>query len=140
MKTTKDHLGTIAIGQELERQINVGGDRVITFMGKDLQVYETPSMIADVEYACRDLLFANLPPGLDSVGTLVDIKHLEATPQNEDVVVFVRIDEIVNRRVRFYCEVRDSIELVGQGIHDRVIVHVENHRQRVLEKRAKMRK
>ncbi len=133
-------LGTVAEGLTLERQITVGEDRVITFMGKDLQVYETPSMIADIEYTCRDLLFENLPEGWDSVGALVDIRHLAATPQDEVVTVRVRIEEIEKRRVRFACEVRDSEELVGEGIHDRVIIGVEKHRQRVQEKRARMRK
>ena len=60
-------------GLSLERTIQIGEDRVITFMGDDLRVYETPSMIADIEYACRDLLHENLPDGWDSVGVVVNI-------------------------------------------------------------------
>ena len=114
-------LGDVRKGLNLEREIKVGEDRVITFMGDDLRVYETPSMIADVEYACRDLLFESLPDGWDSVGALVDIEHLAATPLGESVVVSVTIDEIDRRRVRFACTVSDSAELVGRGIHDRFI-------------------
>ena len=132
-------LGEVRKGLNLEREIKVGEDRVITFMGDDLRVYETPSMIADVEYACRDLLFENLPDGWDSVGALVDIEHLAATPLGESVVVSVTIDEIDRRRVRFACTVSDSAELVGRGIHDRFIINIERHRQRVLSKRAAMR-
>lgn len=132
-------LGEVRKGLNLEREIKVGEDRVITFMGDDLRVYETPSMIADVEYACRDLLFENLPDGWDSVGALVDIEHLAATPLGESVVVSVTIDEIDRRRVRFACTVSDSAELVGRGIHDRFIINIERHRQRVLSKRTAMR-
>ena len=132
-------LGDVRKGLNLEREIKVGEDRVITFMGDDLRVYETPSMIADVEYACRDLLFENLPDGWDSVGALVDIEHLAATPLGESVVVSVTIDEIDRRRVRFACTVSDSAELVGRGIHDRFIINIERHRQRVLSKRTAMR-
>ena len=132
-------LGEVRKGLNLEREIKVGEDRVITFMGVDLRVYETPSMIADVEYACRDLLFENLPDGWDSVGALVDIEHLAATPLGESVVVSVTIDEIDRRRVRFACTVSDSAELVGRGIHDRFIINIEQHRQRVLSKRTAMR-
>lgn len=139
MKKSKFDLGAVVEGLELHREIEVGEDRVITFMGKDVQVYETPSMIADVEYACRDLLFEYLPTGFDSVGTLVDINHLAPTPQAERVTVHVTIGVIVKRRIRFFCEVHDSEELVGEGIHDRVVVDVERHRMRVLEKRARMR-
>lgn len=132
-------LGDVRKGLNLEREIKIGEDRVITFMGDDLRVYETPSMIADVEYACRDLLFENLPDGWDSVGALVDIEHLAATPLGESVVVSVKIDEIDRRRVRFACTVSDSAELVGRGIHDRFIINIERHRQRVLSKRTAMR-
>ena len=132
-------LGDVRKGLNLEREIKIGEDRVITFMGDDLRVYETPSMIADVEYACRDLLFENLPDGWDSVGALVDIEHLAATPLGESVVVSVTIDEIDRRRVRFACTVSDSAELVGRGIHDRFIINIERHRQRVLSKRTAMR-
>ena len=128
-------LGTVSIGLTLERQFEIGIDRVITFMGDDLRVYETPSMIADIEYACRDLLFENLPAGWDSVGSVVDIQHLAATPFGEKVCIEVKITEIDKRRVRFACDVTDSVELVGTGTHERFIVNIERHRQRVAEKR-----
>ena len=139
MKQGSFSLGDVRKGLNLEREIKVGEDRVITFMGDDLRVYETPSMIADIEYACRDLLFESLPDGWDSVGALVDIEHLAATPLGESVVVSVTIDEIDRRRVRFACTVSDSAELVGRGIHDRFIINIERHRQRVLSKRTAMR-
>ena len=127
-----------AKGVYLERAITIGDDRVITFMGDELRVYETPSMIADIEYACRDLLFENLPSGWDSVGTVVDIRHLAATPMGEQVVVKVTIEEISGRQVHFRCEVHDSVEIVGDGIHERFIVDIAKHRARVLAKKRKM--
>ncbi len=123
----------------MERTITVGEDRVITFMGDDLRVYETPSMIADIEYACRDLLFENLPSGWDSVGVVVDVRHLAATPMGEKVIVKVTIEEISGRRVRFQCEVRDSVEIVGDGIHERFIVDIDKLRARVVAKKKRMR-
>ena len=95
-------------------------------------------MIADIEYACRDLLFENLPPNYDSVGTVVDIKHLAATPIDETVQIRVEIEEVDGRRVQFKCEVYDALELVGAGRHDRFIIDIERHRQRLNEKRAKL--
>ena len=54
---------TLKAGISLERDIRIGEDRTISFLGDELRVYETPSMIADIEYACRDLLFDNLADG-----------------------------------------------------------------------------
>ena len=125
-------------GLKLDRQIEIGLDRVITFMGDELRVYETPSMIADIEYACRDLLFDSLPEGWDSVGILVDIEHLAATPLGERVSVQVEIVKVKDRRVRFKCSVHDSEELAGRGFHDRFIVDISKHRKRVINKRVRM--
>ncbi len=129
---------SLAEGLSLERTIQIGEDRVITFMGNDLRVYETPSMIADIEYACRDLLYENLPDGWDSVGVVVNIEHLAATPMLQEVRVRVEIEEILKRRVRFKCEVHDAVELVGRGMHERFIVEIDKHRRRVVAKREKM--
>ena len=62
---------------------------------------------------------------MDSVGTLVNIEHLAATPVNEIVKILVSIEEISNRRVQFNCEVHDSQEIVGRGIHERFIIDVD---------------
>ncbi len=129
---------SLAEGLSLERTIQIGENRVITFMGNDLRVYETPSMIADIEYACRDLLYKNLPDGWDSVGVVVNIEHLAATPMLQEVRVDVEIEEILNRRVRFKCEVHDAVELVGRGMHERFIVEIDKHRGRVMAKRENM--
>ena len=139
---TKDqpNFDQVSVGLKFTRDIEVDESRVITFMGDDLRVYETPSMIADMEYACRDLLHQNLPVGWDSVGVIVDIEHLAATPMHEIVSVQVEIVEIKNRKIRFKCEVMDTLETVGRGYHDRFIINVDNHRTRVLEKRSKMQK
>ena len=125
-------------GLSLERTVQIGEDRVITFMGDDLRVYETPSMIADIEYACRDLLHENLPDGWDSVGVVVNIEHLAATPMLQEVRICVEVEEILNRRVRFKCEVHDAIEIVGRGLHERFIVEIDKHRCRVVAKRENM--
>ncbi len=125
----------ISLGLKLERSLTVDKSRVITFMGEDLHVYETPSMIADMEYACRDLLVEHLPAGFDSVGTVVDVQHLAATPAQERISISVTVVEVDGRRIRFRCEARDALELVGSGMHERFVVEVERHRERIRRKR-----
>ena len=138
MALTDSDFQNLNTGLVKKRTIKIGDDRVITFMGEELRVYETPSMIADIEYACRDLLFENLPTGYDSVGVIVNINHLAATPINETVEVTVEIEKIVSRKVTFTCRVHDAVELVGEGLHTRAIVDIERHRKRVGEKRNNM--
>ena len=135
-KYAKDSLVS---GVSLERVIQIGKDRTISFLGEDLRVYETPSMIADIEYACRDLLVDHLLTDWDSVGVEVNIKHLAATPINESVLVHVSIQDIQEKCVRFDCQVSDSQEIVGRGTHDRYIINVDQHRSRIQKKHQTMR-
>ena len=135
-KFAKDSLVS---GVSLERVIQIGKDRTISFLGEDLRVYETPSMIADIEYACRDLLVTHLLENWDSVGVEVNIKHLAATPVNESVLVHVSIRDIQEKCVRFDCQVSDSQEIVGRGTHDRYIINVDQHRSRIQKKHQTMR-
>ena len=139
MNSKSQKFENLKVGLFLTRIIEVGTDRVITFMGDDLRVYETPSMIADIEYACRDLLFDHLPSGFDSVGTIVDIQHLAATPLGQTVCIKVEIEQIQSRLVQFNCKVNDALDLVGSGSHTRAIVSVDRHRIRVSEKLSKLK-
>ena len=57
------------IKAKTEHTVLVDDRRAIAFMGPELRVYGTPSMIEDMEMACRNLLLESLPEGEDSVGT-----------------------------------------------------------------------
>ena len=58
----------LSVGASKTRSFIIDRDRTIDFMGEDARVYATPSMIRDIEHACRDLIFENVPKGEDSVG------------------------------------------------------------------------
>ena len=53
-------------GVSLTRKILVDRERTISFMGEDARVYATPSMILDIEQACRDLILQHTDAGEDS--------------------------------------------------------------------------
>ncbi len=71
---------TLTPGLSFSRRLTVDEERCISFMGPENRVYATPRMVSDVEYACRDWLLGHLDAGEDSVGALVHIEHLGATP------------------------------------------------------------
>ena len=70
----------IEVGKSLTRDIVVDDARAISFMGPELRVYGTPSVLADIEFVCRDLLRSLLPEGQDSVGSQVVLDHIGAAP------------------------------------------------------------
>jgi len=119
------------------RTLTVDEPRCIGFMGKEGMVYATPRMVSDVEYTCRDFLLQHLDAGEDSVGTHVSIDHLAATPLGLQVTIQINVEQIDRRKVVFRFSVRDTIEEVGRGTHERFVVETAKTRERLAAKRAK---
>ncbi|MDO4800313.1 MAG: thioesterase family protein [Bacillota bacterium] len=90
-----------------------------------LELLATPYMIAMMEGASFYCVEDRLPADKTTVGTLVDIKHLAATPIGAEVVATSELVEIDGRRLRFRVEARDAEDLIGEGYHERFIVETE---------------
>lgn len=127
-------------GLETVRRITVDTDRTIGFMGEDLRVYATPSMVQDIERTCKDLLQEHLDDGENSVGARVEIDHLGATLNGMWVEVRSRVVEIDRRRVLFDVEVTDQLgDRVGACRHTRFVVDLAKQKERLDAKRARLR-
>ena len=130
-------IGDLSVGASKVRSVDVDRDRTIDFMGEDARVYATPSLIRDIEHACRDLIFENTPDGEDSVGTSVSIAHMAPTLLGMQVTITVTVAEIDGRKVVFDVTARDPLDTICKGRHDRFVVDVERARQRLEQKAAK---
>lgn len=128
---------TLTTGLRYTRRIKVERDATIGFMGEQMRVYATPSMVHDVEYACRDLLMQHCESNEDSVGSHIEMDHLAPTLLGMWVEVAVRISELDGPRVTFDVEVRDAIEQVGRGRHVRFVIDTERQLARLQKKAAK---
>ncbi len=127
---------TLKVGVERIEEIHVDEDRTIAFLGADMRVYSTPSMVNDVEYACYRLIQSHLDPGESSVGVHVAVDHLGPTPLGEAITVRVTVAEVDGRKVSLNCEVHDAAECVGRGCHVRFIIDVARHAERLAKKAA----
>ena len=116
----------------------VDESNTISFLGEDLRVYSTPSMVHDVEYACYRLIGEHLDPGETTLGVHVAVDHLGATPIGHQVEIAVTVRSIEGRKVTLDAEVRDAAEVVGRGTHVRVITEVERLRPKVATKRERL--
>jgi predicted thioesterase len=128
---------TLKPGLTLTRRIDVDRDRTISFMGDECRVYATPLMLYDVEFACRDLVKEHLEPGKDTVGTRVELDHVGATLLGMWVEITVTLAKVDGNAVSFDFTVRDAVEEVARGRHNRFIVGVEKTAQRLKAKAAK---
>jgi predicted thioesterase len=102
-----------------------------------VRVLATPVMINLFEAAALDAVERRLPPGYQSLGTHLDVRHLAATPVGMKVRATAVVESVSNRTVVFRVEARDEIDLIGDGKHERVIVNVAKFDLRVQKKLVK---
>ena len=85
-------------------------------------VLSTPMMIALIERTCRLSVKPFLEEGQETVGTLVNVCHIAATPIGLTVRCESELVEIDRRRLVFKVAVYDTEGLVGEGTHERFII------------------
>ena len=124
-------------GLSATTRIAIDADRTISFMGDDCRVYATPKLLYDIEMACRNLVLPQLEPGRDTVGTRVELDHMGATLMGMWVEITVTVAEVNGPALVFEFAVRDAIEQVAKGKHNRFIVGIEKTAQRLKAKQAK---
>lgn len=129
----------LEVGTSETRTISVDRDRTIGFMGEDCRVYATPSLVRDIEHACRDLIVARVPEGQDSVGTTVSIAHMAPTLLGMEVTIAVSIAEVDGRKVAFDIVASDGIDQICKGRHERFVVDIAKTAERLRQKAARTR-
>src|ERR671911_149983 len=113
----------VNVGATKERKVKINSNQTTSFLWEGENVFSTPSMISEMEETCRLLLkeqFLSNSAEWDSVGTLVDIKHLAATPVGAEITLNAEIINADDRRILFKVSAKDKIETVGEGKHERV--------------------
>lgn len=129
-------MANVPIGAKGELRLLVTSEVAIDFLGIEAaRVLGTPFLIAWLEMASRNAIKAHLEDGWDSVGTMVSVRHLAATPLGMSVTFKAEVVEVDGRRVLCRVEAYDEKEKVGEGTHERAIVNVEKFAQRLLAKR-----
>ncbi len=123
----------------LEKTYTVTAAEAIHFMGDQaLPVLSTPALLTWIELSCRENASPMLPPGSDTVGISVELKHLAATPVGAEVKVVSRLAKIEGRIYSFEAEAFDATEKIGEASHQRASVNVTKFTQRVKEKQQKL--
>lgn len=99
-----------------------------------LGVFATPSLAALIEKAACNCLLGRLEEGTTSVGTVLDIKHMAATPVGMKAEATVTLVEIDGRRLVFDVTVWDEKEKISEGVHERFIVNSDRFMTKVNSK------
>lgn len=130
----------VKLGAAKERTITVSSNQTISFLWEGENVLSTPSMISEMEETCRMLLKEQVIPDRqwDSVGTVVEVKHLAATPVGAEVTLKARVTSFEGRRVMFEVQAFDRLEKIGEGRHERFMINVPRFRANFDEKVKKL--
>ena len=99
-----------------------------------VHVLATPVMINLIEAAALAAVEHLLPEGYQSLGTHLDVRHIAATPVGMKVRATAVVAGFSKRTISFKVEARDEIDLIGDGVHERVVVNVAKFDLRVQKK------
>lgn len=116
----------LAVGMRGEASLVVGEAQTAAAFGAGgVLVLGTPVMIGLMENAAWQLVQPELPEGESTVGTLVNVRHLAATPMGGHVVATAELIEIDGKRLVFRVSARDDTQLIGEGTHERFRIVLE---------------
>jgi predicted thioesterase len=99
-----------------------------------VHVLATPVMINLFEAAALAAVEEHLPPGFQSLGTVLNVRHIAATPVGMQVRATAEVVRVEKRTIHFRVEAHDERDLIGDGTHERVVVNVQKFDLRVQEK------
>jgi predicted thioesterase len=130
-------LSSLRPGLRGEASLVVGEEHTAPRVGSGvIHVLATPVMINLIEAAALAAVEQLLPAGHQSLGTVLNVRHIAATPVGMRVIASATVQRVEGRTIFFTVQARDERELIGDGTHERVVVNVEKFDQRVKRKLA----
>lgn len=110
-------------------------DTALAYGSGAVPVFATPAMIGLMEKAALSSVDPLLEDGMTTVGTVLNVQHLAATPVGMRVTATSELTEVAGRRLVFLVEARDDVEVVGRGTHERFIVLQQKFLDRAASKK-----
>lgn len=118
-----------------ETEIVVGTRDTAPHVGSGkIKVLATPVMVNMMEEAALNAVEGLLPAGHQTVGIRLDITHVAATPVGMRVKAHAELTRIDGRKLTFRVSAEDEKDVIGEGLHERIIVNVERFDKRTQEK------
>lgn len=102
-----------------------------------LDVLATPAVVALMENAAASLVAPYLDEGITTVGTMISIKHISATPKGAEFSATAELTAIDGRKYTFAVTARDDAGIIAEGTHERFSVKSESFMQKTNTKFSK---
>ncbi len=128
-------MSNLTVGIMNKHEITVGKEHLASTLGSGgIDVFATPMMITLMEGTALHAVQPHLEEGQSTVGTVVNVKHLAATPLGMRAWAEAELIEIDRRRLVFEVRAYDEHGLIGEGIHERFIINKDNFLKKVNDK------
>jgi len=125
----------VPIGATATQKIEVTREMTVAHFHEQMpEVYGTPIMIYHMENTAAEAIQEFLPAGWITVGVVVDVKHLAATPVGATVTTRAEVLEVGDYTIKFAVEAHDGFEKIGEGLHVRAAVDMDRFMKRVKAK------
>lgn len=103
-------------------------------------VLSTPKIVSYLERTAHQSILPFLAQGQTSVGTVVTLRHLAATPVGMEVRFRAELVEVDRRRLRFKIEAWDGVEKIAEGENERFIIDQARFDERLAAKQQQVGK
>ena len=100
-----------------------------------VEVFATPMMVALIEQTCLESVLPYLDEGQGTVGTLVNVTHVSATPVGMRVWCDSELTEVDRRRLVFKVKAYDEAGLIGEGTHERFVIDTVKFMEKIQNKK-----
>jgi predicted thioesterase len=107
-------------------EITVAEEHTAPHVGSgQVRVLATPVLSNLWEAAALDAAERFVPAGHQTVGTLLSLRHLAATPVGMRVTACAEVVKVEGRVITFRLWANDEVEPIGEGTHERVMINLD---------------
>lgn len=111
------------IGTKYTSEIAVTAELSAEKMGSgDMPVLATPAMVALMENAAMKCVADDLEDGQSTVGTMMNVSHVKASPIGTKVHATAELTGIDGRKLTFKVTAYQGSDVIGEGVHERYVV------------------
>ena len=126
----------IGLKAEIEQEV-LQQHTAMAFGSGGVNVLATPMMIGLMEKAALLAVDSHLEEGFTTVGTIVNVSHIAATPVGMKARAIAVLTNIEGRKLTFDVEAYDEEEKIGEGTHERYIINLAKFLKRTEQKASK---
>lgn len=120
------NLNNMEIGMSYTASMVVGNNDTALAAGSgSLLVLATPRMIALMEEAAMKCVADSLSASDTTVGTLMNVSHVKASPMGADIRAVAELTAVDGRKLSFSVKAYQDETLIGEGTHERFVVNIE---------------